>query len=87
MQHGNGPGGRRVDLTLLRALEDTDTGAVSTSELAGRLTSPAGTIASKLRALVKAELVQRHWGAERGAARTYALTDAGRQFLLSLSAA
>ena len=86
MQHVNGPGGRPVDLTLLRALE-SDGRAVSASELGGRLTSPASALASKLRALVKADFVQLHWGAERGAARTYAITDAGRQYLLSLSAA
>jgi DNA-binding PadR family transcriptional regulator len=87
MQHVNGPGGRPVDLTVLRELEELDEVAVSTSELAGRLTAPAGSIASKLRSLVKAELVQLHWGREHGAARTYAITDAGRQYLLSLSAA
>ena len=87
MQHVNGPGGRRVDLTVLRELEELDELAVSTSELAGRLTSPAGSITSKLRALVKADLVRLHWGTERGAARTYAITDAGRQYLLARSAA
>ena len=86
MQHANGPVGRRVDLIVLRELEELDALAVSTSELATRLTSPAGSIASKLRALVKAELVQLHWGAGRGAARTYAITEEGRQYLLRLSA-
>jgi DNA-binding MarR family transcriptional regulator len=87
MQYVNGPGGRPVDLTVLRELEELDELAVSASELAGRLTSPAGSISSKLRALVKAEFVQLHWGTERGAARTYAITAAGRQYLLGRSAA
>jgi DNA-binding HxlR family transcriptional regulator len=86
MQHANGPGGRPVDLIVLRELDKLGALAVSTSELAARLTSPACAIASKLRSLVKAELVQLHWGAGRGAARTYAITDAGRQYLLALSA-
>jgi DNA-binding MarR family transcriptional regulator len=87
MQYLNGPGGRPVDLTVLRELEELGELAVSASELAGRLTSTAGSISSKLRSLVKAEFVQLHWGTGRGAARTYVITDAGRKYLLGRSAA
>jgi predicted ArsR family transcriptional regulator len=83
MQHSKGPGGRVVDLTVLRELDELDPVPVSARELADRLTLPAGSIASKLRSLVKAELVQINWAHEPGATRTYAITDAGRQYLLS----
>jgi DNA-binding MarR family transcriptional regulator len=87
MKHSKGPGGRAVDLTILRELDDLGPLAASASELAERLASPAGSIASTLRSLVKAELARVHWGTGPDATRTYAITEAGRQYLLSVSAA
>lgn len=87
MKRSKGPGGRAVDLTILRELENIGPTAVSAAELGGRLRSSPGSIASKLRSLVKAELVQVHWGTGRGVARTYAITDAGRQYLIGVSTA
>jgi DNA-binding MarR family transcriptional regulator len=77
--HHPGPGGRAVDVSILRELQRAELS--TTSELAARLLSPAGSIASKLRSLVRAELVEVRWGATRGATRAYALTDAGRRYL------
>ena len=82
MKQSRSPDGRRVDVTILRELDKLGTLPVSARELADRLMSPAGAIAPKLRSLVKAELVRLHWGDEAGAGRTYAITDAGRAYLL-----
>jgi DNA-binding PadR family transcriptional regulator len=87
MRHSKGPGGRAVDLTILRELDHFGPVAASAAELADRLMSSPGSIASTLRSLVKAELVQVNWGTALGGTRTYAITDAGRQYLVSVSAA
>ena len=87
MKHPRGPGGRAVDITILRELGDLDPLAASARELADRLASPPGTTASKLRSLVKAGLVQVHWGAGPDATRAYAITEAGCRYLLDVSAA
>ena len=82
MHHPRGPGGRPVDVSVLRELQRAEFS--TTSELATRLRSPAGSIASKLRSLVRAELVEVRWGATRGSTRAYALTEAGLRYLRSV---
>lgn len=83
MQKPNGFGGRPVDVALLREVERT--GPVSTRELAELLATRAASLAPRLRSLVKAGLVRVQWGATPAAARAYAVTEAGRRYLLNVS--
>jgi predicted transcriptional regulator len=79
MRHSDdGLGGRPVDLRILRALENFGQQPVTASELALAVTASPNSVAPALQALVKAGLAQRHWGDSR----TYAVTQAGREYLV-----
>jgi DNA-binding MarR family transcriptional regulator len=80
MRHWDPFGGRSVDVRILRALERVGPQPVTASELALSLATSVGSVAPALQALVKAGLVERHWGDLRSV-RTYAVTDAGREYL------
>lgn len=80
MRYSKGPGGRSVDLRILRELESIGPHPVSANELASALAKPARSIAPALQALVRAGLAERKWGDPRSP-RMYALSDAGREYL------
>jgi DNA-binding MarR family transcriptional regulator len=80
MSYSNGPGGRYVDLGVLRALGRVGPEPVTASELALTVATSTGSVAPTLRSLVKGGLVQRYWGDLRSV-RTYAITMAGREYL------
>jgi DNA-binding PadR family transcriptional regulator len=80
MRHSDDLGGRTIDLRILRALEEVGPRPVTAHELARALATAAHSVAPALQALVKAGLARRHWG-HAGSARTYAVTEAGREYL------
>jgi len=84
MRRYNGPGGRPVDVSVLRGLDGDSGGRAFTArELADALAAPVASISPKLQSLVRAGLAERHTGAMFGSPRTYSITDEGRNYLLS----
>jgi DNA-binding MarR family transcriptional regulator len=80
MRHSDDLGGRTIDLRILRALEEVGPRPVTAHELACALATSAASVAPALQALVKAGLARRHWG-DVGSARTYVVTEPGREYL------
>jgi predicted transcriptional regulator len=73
-------GGIRVDsvnLDLLRALDRTGGRVAHSRDLADTLGTSVQFVTGKLRPLVSAGLISKHWGGENTPGRAYAITRRG----------
>ena len=83
MGHANRLGGRKVDVDVLRALDELPhRHAADARELAGAVGSTPSIVAPKVNALVRAGLARLHWLPQ--STRTYAITDEGRDYLMHI---
>jgi hypothetical protein len=76
-----------VHVELLRALAFApERIPANARELAGVLGTSVQFVAAKLRPLVSAGLVSRHWGSVHGPGRAYLISEEGRDYLMRVDA-